>query len=82
MKLQEFTELLTKPLMIKVETTEIACASVAHRQKTYIWIDARLLYGFEHSNLTYRICVGRSRCPYPMRRPHGNPSMRHKGMLA
>ena len=44
MKLQEFTELLTKPLMIKMETTDIACARLAQRQKTYIWIDTRLLY--------------------------------------
>jgi hypothetical protein len=47
MKLQEFTELLTKPLMIKMETTDIPCASVVHRQKACIGVYTGLLNVFE-----------------------------------
>ena len=70
MKLQEFTELLTKPLMIKMETTDIGGAIVTHRQKTYIWVDTGLLDVFEHSNLAYRTSIIPSERPYPWRKPN------------
>ena len=38
MKLQEFTEFLTKPLLVKLETTDIARANVVHRQKACIGV--------------------------------------------
>ena len=82
MKLQEFTELLTKPLMVKMETTDIPCASVVHRQKACIGIYSRLANVFEHSKLAHRMSIFPSECPDPMRWPKGNPSMRHKGMFA
>ena len=82
MKLQEFTELLTKPLMIKMETTDIPCASVVHRQQACIGIYSGLANVFEQSKLAHRMSILPSGCPNPMRWPKGNPSMRHTGMFA
>ena len=82
MKLQEFTELRTKPLMIKMQTTDIPCASVVHRQKACIGIYSGLANIFEQSNLACRVSILPSGCPYPMRWPKENPSMRHTGMFA
>ena len=82
MKLQEFTELLTKPLMIKMQTTDITCISVVHRQKACIAIYSGLANVLEQSNLAHRLSILPSGCPDPMRWPNGNPSMRHTGMLA
>ena len=82
MKLQEFTELLTKPLMIEMETTDIPCASVVHRQIACIGIYRGLANVFEQPHLAQRMSILPSGCPNPMRWPKENPSMRHTGMFA
>ena len=82
MKLQEFTELRTKPLMIKMQATDITCISVVHRQKACIGIYSGLANVFEQSNLAHGLSILPSGCPNPMRWPKGNPSMRHTGMVA
>lgn len=62
--LQQFTDLLTKFLVIEIETTEIDSFLMPDRNnKAPVWVEG----GLEGSNLAFRmkINIPKSGCPYP-----------------